>query len=191
MKVTIEKPEVIVMVYRQEKTDPDYGSCMWARFYLDMVNYTINIESDCGTYGYKWLPTPNSESFLALLCRMDKEYLLDKIASRTVIDGDTTWKNVKELVENAASDQFVKLSEIEMKFIKLACYENNTIRDVVEAVKDAIISSEIKRAVCYDEYALFCCVEKDYPTRAKKIVSVFDTCIRPELKKLKERENHG
>lgn len=67
MTVTIEKPEIITLLYHQEKADEDYGSCLWARFYLDTKNYTMSIESDCGKYSYGWYPTPDSESFLHLL----------------------------------------------------------------------------------------------------------------------------
>ena len=87
MKVTIEKPEIITLLFKQEKSDEDYGSCLWARFYIDIKNYTLSIESDCGNYVYGWVPTPNSESFLHLLSRLNEDYLLSKISDATVIDG--------------------------------------------------------------------------------------------------------
>ena len=62
-KVVVEKPQIISLLYKQEDTDKDYGSCLWARFYLDLKNYTMSIESDCGNYTYGWTPTPESESF--------------------------------------------------------------------------------------------------------------------------------
>ena len=99
MTVTVEKPKIITLLYRQEKSDSDYGSCLWARFYLDTQNYTMSIESDCGNYSYGWYPTPDSESFLHLLCRMDGGYLRDKLAERTIVDGDATWNALKDMIE--------------------------------------------------------------------------------------------
>ena len=65
--------------YRQEKGDKNYGSCLYARFYFNLDKYELNIISDCGNYAYKWVETPEHESFLQLMARIGEEYLLHKL----------------------------------------------------------------------------------------------------------------
>ena len=184
MKITIEKPEVLVLKYQQEKTDEDYGSCLWARFYLDLKNYTMSIESDCGNYVHGWVPTPDHESFLKLLARMDGDYLLYKISNQTVIDGDETWKEVEEMVKDIAEGELEDVEDFAWEEIKDACYHHNDERELVEAVLDASIPSAVYKALERETYELYGCVVKDYPANAKKIVSVFISCIKPKIKEI-------
>ena len=184
MNVAIEKPEILSLLYTQEKADPDYGSCLWARFYLDLNNYTMAIESDCGNYTYGWVRTPKSESFLQLLARMDPDYLLDKISRQTVIDGDATAAEFKEFIQECAEGECIELSESEWERIHDACYHHDTVRDVVEAVLDEITSTELRKALEYDSYYLWSNVVMDYPAGAKKIAEVFGNCIKPKIKEI-------
>jgi len=190
MKVTVEKPEVITLLFKQEKSDPDYGSCLWARFYIDTKNYTLSIESDCGNYVYGWTPTPNSESFLHLLARMDMDYLLRKISSESVIDGKATAAEILELVKETAVTELVALDEWDLQQISDACYHHNDERDLVDAVLDAVIPTAVRKALERDSYNLYGAVVKDFPAGAKKIAEVFRNCIRPTIKKL-EAEGHA
>ena len=41
--VKVTEPKMITFEYRQEKSDEDYGTCLWARFNLDLINYTMFI----------------------------------------------------------------------------------------------------------------------------------------------------
>ena len=184
MKVTVEKPSVITLLYQQEKTDADYGSCLWARFYIDTKNYTLSIESDCGNYVHGWLPTPDSESFIQLLARMDQGYLLYKISNESVIDGDATAAAVLELVKEYAECECIDLDKWDLEQISDACHHHNDERDLVAAVLDAVISTPLRKALETDTYDLYSAVVKDYPTNAKKITEVFADCIRPVVKTL-------
>lgn len=184
MKVTIEQPDILVLRYQQEKTDEDYGSCMWARFYLDLKNYTMSIESDCGNYVHGWAPTPDHESFLKLLSRMDGDYLLYKISNQTVIDGDVTAKNVVAMVKDIAEGELEEVDAFTLEEIKDACYHHHDERDLVTAVLDAALASAVYKELERNTYELYGCVVKDYPTNAKKIVSVFVSCIRPKIKEI-------
>lgn len=47
-----KNPSIVRFSYNQERTDPDYGSCLWADYDLDTENYTITINSDCGNFVY-------------------------------------------------------------------------------------------------------------------------------------------
>lgn len=187
MTVTIEKPEVITLLYKQEKGDEDYGSCLWARFYLDTKNYTMSIESDCGNYLYGWAPTPNSESFLQLLARMDAEYLLGKISQTTVIDGTATAEEMLKLIKEVAYVKCIELDEFDLQQITDACYHHRDERDLVDAVLDAVIPTEVRNALEIDTYCMYSAVEKDYPAGAKKITEVFKNCIRPFIKSMEEK----
>lgn len=72
-------PNILCIEYRQDREDKDYGTCLWARFMFNLDRYEMTITSDCGNYGYKWCETPDSESFLELMVRCEKEYILNKI----------------------------------------------------------------------------------------------------------------
>lgn len=182
MKVSIEQPRVVQLSYRQEKGDPDYGSCMWARFYLDLENYTMSIESDCGNYVYGWVPTPKSESFLQLLARMGKDYLLGKISSESVVDGDATWEAIEAVISDAASWEGEELDLSIWEDIKAACRESDDDREIVDALKGALLPTDLFEKLDYDQ--TYGSIVHDYPASAKKIVEVFDTCIRPKIKNL-------
>lgn len=184
MTVTVEKPQIISLLYRQEKTDADYGSCLWARFYLDLKNYTMQIESDCGMFSYGWRPTPNSESFLHLLSRLGQDYLLGKLSSQSVIDGATTFETVKGMLEEIAENECMDLDPFVLEQIESACYHTNDGRDVIDGVLSELEATELWNKV--DSSDLWECVEYDYPANAKKIVSVFASCIKPVIKTMED-----
>lgn len=184
MTITVEKPKIIALLYRQEKTDEDYGSCLWARFYLDTQNYTMNIESDCGKYSYGWCPTPNSESFLHLLCRMDSDYLLYKLAERTTIDGDATWIVLEDLVKNIAECEEVELDDYVWQNLKDVCYHSYDVHDFHSGVTNALRYTVLDDKI--GDFEIYECIQMDYDCSAKKIVSVFASCIQPFIKTIKE-----
>ena len=39
MTVKEINPNILTLEYRQEKTDKDYGSCLWARFMFNLDRY--------------------------------------------------------------------------------------------------------------------------------------------------------
>ncbi len=181
MTVTIEKSEIITLMYRQERSDSDYGSCLWARFYLDTKNYNMSVESDCGNYSYGWPQTPDHESFLQLLCRMDEDYLLGKLANRTVVNGEATWEAMKEMLES----EEIKLSDDLVDELKEACYHKRTADSVYNDVSSAFKFAGLDDFI--GDYEIYSCIEMDYPSAAKKIVSVFQSAIVPMLKNILAR----
>lgn len=185
MKVTLQKPKILTFLVTQEESDPDYGSCLWARFYLDTDNYTLSIESDCGNYFYGWRPTPETESFLHLLTRLSPGYLLCKIASLDVVDGDATWGNIEEAIQEAATYEGIHLDLTTWEDVKAACHISDDGRDIMDALKDTL-PSDLWDAVDIDW--LWGCVERDYSTQAKRIVSIFNTYIKPKVKEQLEDE---
>ena len=75
--VKVINPDITVLEYTQEKTDKDYGSCLWAKFYFDTTNCKLLITSDCGNYAYGWCS--DTKPFLSFLASISKGYLLLKL----------------------------------------------------------------------------------------------------------------
>ncbi len=186
MKVEKLAPEILQYSLRQERGDQNYGSCLWAIFNIDLKHYTLSIESDCGDYMYGWIPTPESESFLALLCRMDCDYLLNKIAEENVFDSQDSAKKtigaVKEYYEGAEDlidfDFDSLISDIgnltfcgDATEFRIECENIFALYDrELGAYSDAII------------------ISMDYAAGARRIVQNFRDYIQPVLRdELKHR----
>lgn len=82
MEVTKMTPNITVYSLTPNKNEDMYCRCMWAKVTLDHDSYALSVISDCGNYTYKWGKREH-EPFLSLLSRLDKDYLLGKIADRT------------------------------------------------------------------------------------------------------------
>lgn len=180
MTVKEIKPNMLVLEYRQDKEDKGYGSCLWARFYFNLDRYELSIVSDCGNYGYKWCETPKSESFLELMVRCDKGYLLDKLYGSADIFN----------YEDTKAKFYEYFGEDDIDKEKL-----DVIFDEVELYGEPDTSSEFLRIFNDNSDGEFCdvweYVKLDYPATALKIVSVFDECIRPRICKILKEQNDG
>lgn len=168
------KPNILCLEYRQEKTDKDYGSCLWARFMFNLDRYELSITSDCGNYGYKWVETPSSESFLELMARCNDGYMLDKLyGHEDIFDYEATKERIYDYFGEDEEDK-EKLDEI---FEEMEIYGGG-----------ADSSSEFMRVFEDNNNNDFCDVwellQYVYPSNALKIVEVFNNCIQPYIKKL-------
>ena len=186
MKIESIKPSIIQLKFYQEKTDKDYGSCLWGNVVIDRDNYTLFIESDCGNYSYGWTPTPKSESFVKLLCRMESEYLLRKISDMSCFDfeksKEQTYTNIREYFEYDGTNEAQKIIERLDYDLDLNCDEESFYRACEE--------SFVGYNVC-DSFEIIH-IEKDYPAGAKKIADIFKSTIQPYLREnflYKEVEN--
>lgn len=180
--VKVENPEIITVSFRQERSDKDYGSCLWARFNFDTKHYHLSIESDCGTYGNGWVPTPDHETFLQLCSRFDEGYLLDKLDNRSVVDGRATHKALMEFLEDYDSVAYEALTERQHKYLENACRSNRTDRDVLDSIMNELDDTEFSGSC--SEYDIACCIEMTYPNGTKKIVEIFHDHIQPVLREL-------
>lgn len=180
-KVEVITPPIITLEFRQEKGDKDYGSCMWARLVIDTENYDMHITSDCGNYGYGWIPTPKAESFLKLLSRMDAEYLLGKIASTDTVDTEETYKHIKEYLEYIADGDTFEELDVDIESIYTACTYSNK-RDCVDSVMSVIKHSELYDKA--EEFELYENVCMTYSASQKKIGEVFKEHIQPKIREL-------
>lgn len=178
--VTTRDPYLISLYFQQEKGDPDYGSCLWAIFNFDLDRYEMTITSDCGSYAYGWTPTPNSESFMHLMARLDSGYLLDKLASRDVVNTEETFEAVKDLMNSWGVD----LEEFDMEEIKNCCNLDSE-REVHDALEKKFCGTSMEDC---DDYDLWCCIQMDFTANAKKIVQVFIDYIKPKCKEISDNE---
>lgn len=189
-RIVHEEPEIVTISYHQTRDDADYGSCLWARFNFDVKHYHLSIESDCGSYGNGWCPTPDHETFLHLCSRFDAGYLLDKIDNRSVVDGEATYKALMEYLEDYDSFAFEALSEEQREELECACITSRTADDVMRSVLDDLECTPFPS--CISVYDIACCIKMTYPRGAKKIAQIFKDYIRPELRMLsgyKEAKN--
>ena len=172
MKIENIKPKIIQLQFHQEKADSDYGSCLWGNVAIDCDNYTLFIESDCGNYSYGWTPTPQTESFVKLLCRMGSDYLLGKISDTSYFDFDEskklTFQNIREYFENEDVNEAQRIIESLDYELDHCCSEESfyiTCSNELSEYSDELIH-----------------IEKDYPAGAKKIAEIFKNTIQPYLR---------
>lgn len=174
------EPDVLILEFNQDESDKDYGSCLWARFYIDKKSYTLTIDSDCGHYAYSWLPT-KSESFIHLLSRMNKDYFLSKISEDTYVDSNKTFILVNQYLRDITPrDEYKKL-------------DLHSIKDVCSCRTIAAVTSELKSTIPYhiacniDEFELFNSIVTIYPPQAQTIAEIFMNYVIPYLR-LKESD---
>lgn len=177
MKIEEIKPAIRQFKFRQEETDPQYGSCLWATFTMDTENYTLYIESDCGNYAYGWTPTPKTESFIELMSRVNEDYLLGKIAEEECFNfaesKEQTIANIKQWFEYEPDEE--KETEI-MSEINYRIYNTGDQDDFYHEIDEILEDYEIP-----DAHELIH-IEMDYSARAKRITKIFCEVLQPVLK---------
>lgn len=183
--ITENYPRIKIIEYRQDETDKFYGTCLWARFYFDLDNYSLTIESDCGNYGYSWRPTPETERFLKLCCRFDEYYLCEKFSNRSVIDQEKTYANLVGLIKDLyLDDEIIKYEkdyeEDLYEELKDAVFSYTDARELIEAVEWRIRNTLLENHL--ESYDIYECIDKDYPINVKTITKIFVTEIIPYLK---------
>ena len=131
-KSEIITPQMLVVDYKQESTDEDYGSCLWAKFYFDVTNCNLLIISDCGEYGYGWYS--DTKPFLNFMTEIRGDYLLKKISQQTMIDCNATFKNIKEYISEL-NEETERVSEYDEYSLEEAC-SYNTYDEVFNALAE-------------------------------------------------------
>lgn len=165
-------PNVRQFHFKQEQSDEDYGSCLWANITLDCDNYTLIAESDCGNYTYGWKPTPDYESFIHLMCRIGKDYLLNKISSRCVFDLEESKKETIDTVLDSgyilSDDDIESINDIDDWSSEESFYREC---DSILKLSDANIT---------DRFELISCAKR-YPAGAMTFVNIFCDILQPIL----------
>lgn len=106
MKVEAIKPNIVRIAIHQEQGDPHYGRCLWGYYDFDVDRYMLNIQSDCGEAAYRWCETPDSESFLHLMARIDDDYLINKLFKAERVDVSGTVSAVRERLGIGEDEDF-------------------------------------------------------------------------------------
>ncbi len=178
MKIEEIKPHIRQFMFRQERGDPDFGSCMWASFILDTLNYTLHISSDCGEYAYGWSPTPKSESFVHLMSRIYEEYLLEKIAERDQFDYEASKRETITNLEYYYDDDPDRVNSIIEKIGIRELYDDmsDDFHAYYQAMDDILSDCGVD-----DTFEIIAGVF-EYPAGAKKIAQIFHDVLQPILK---------
>lgn len=192
MKTDVQRPNIIRIAYHQEPGDPHYGSCLWAYFDLDLDKYMLSIQSDCGNATYRWNATPETESFLHLLARInDDDYLLEKLFSSypDVVDIDATLDEVREEIgigdveyrrDETLDDDARERLEGALEWLKYELDNGGTSSRALSAYIIDQWSNEYDLGIdCVNE-----CVHTDYAAWQKRIVGIMLSDIRPVFARL-------
>lgn len=184
MKVETINPRMLVLEYRQEKTDEDYGSCLWADFYFNLDKYDLTILSDIGNYGYAYWSAASSESFLELITRIDEDYLLQKLCGNPKdFDYEATKEHFYEYYGEESGDR-AKLDEI---FEEIESEYEPESGELFLRLFDEYNVDDHNHSVFCDIWEM---PVYDYTPWQKRICKIFHDYIQPKIREiLKEGAN--
>ena len=190
MRIESQKPNIVRIACHQEKGDPHYGSCLWAYFDFDLDKYMLNIQSDAGNAAYRWVATPDSESFLRLMSRIDGDYLLYKLFLEEEVDVDATINNVRERLgigeDEAYRDEY--LTEEEREERKYALEELDGTLGEYSKISESAAAHILEDWSCdHSEFEIddiWECVETDFAAWQKRIVEMFEDHVQPTIRKI-------
>ena len=174
MEITKIQPRIYTYELKLAKEDEEYGICTWARFVFDCDHGCLTINSDAGNYSYSWGYNEH-EDFMHLMSRIRKDYLLDKIACRSIFLLEKSKKETIHVIEENGWDCFGIASEEKWKEIKKDILDIDTNSEAVfyNTVSDLIPN------ICWENVM----IETDYPRGAKVIAAIFDKYLQPIIKK--------
>ena len=139
----------------------------------------MNIISDVGNYAYKWVATPEHESFLELMARVTDGYLLTKLCgSPKEFDYEATKDHFYDYADEDGDKERLDeiFEEIESKYIP---DNGETFIELFEQENDGWWCDVW-------EYPVY-----DYTPWQKRIVKIFDENIQPVIKELVKQEKGG
>ena len=194
MKIEALKPNIVRIAIHQEKDDPHYGSCLWGYYDFDIDRYMLNIQSDCGEAAYRWCETPDSESFLHLMARIDDDYLMNKLFKAEEVDVSATVAEVREHLGVGDDWQDDSLTDEE-------CEEREEAPEELEGLLEDVSGSygAVQKALedwNYDhDFDIDCIYEDvatDYTAWQKRIVEIFRDYVQPKIREIiKEGAEYG
>ncbi len=196
MKIEALKPNIVRIAVRQEQDDPHYGSCLWAYYDFDLDRYMLNIQSDCGNAAYRWCETPDSESFLRLMARIDDDYLMNKLFKAEKVDVSATVAEVRERLGIGEDEdcQDDNLTDEEREDREEALEElEGLLYDVsgsYAAVQNAL--DDWNDDHDFNLYCVWECAATDFTAMQKRIVEIFRDYVQPRIREIiREEANHG
>lgn len=194
MKIEALKPNIVRIAIHQEKDDPHYGSCLWGYYDFDIDRYMLNIQSDCGEAAYRWCETPDSESFLHLMARIDDDYLMNKLFKAEEVDVSATVAEVREHLGVGDDWQDESLTDEEREEREEALEELEGLLEdvsgsygaVQKALEDWNYDHDFDIDCIYEDVAT------DYTAWQKRIVEIFRDYVQPKIREIiKEGVENG
>lgn len=194
MKIEALKPNIVRIAIHQEKDDPHYGSCLWGYYDFDIDRYMLNIQSDCGEAAYRWCETPDSESFLHLMARIDDDYLMNKLFKAEEVDVSATVAEVREHLGVGDDWQDDSLTDEEREEREEALEELEGLLEdvsgsygaVQKALEDWNYDHDFDIDCIYEDVAT------DYTAWQKRIVEIFRDYVQPKIREIiKEGAENG
>lgn len=174
MKIEKLNPEIYVYEIKPSHEDAEYTECLWARFTFDCDAGSLTITSDAGDYSYLWGYNEH-EHFMHLMSRINKSYLLNKIASMDVFNLQESKRKTIENIEFNGYECYGIKSDEEWKEIK------EQINDIMWVSEEGFyerISSIVPDIDVEEIYA-----EKEYPHGAVILANWFEEYLKPNIKK--------
>lgn len=197
MKTEVQNPNIVRVAYHQEPGDEHYGSCLWAYFDFDLDKYMLNIQSDCGNAAYRWVATPEAESFLHLMSRVHADYLIEKLFRHTVVDVDATLREIREWLgigddEDYKDDELLEEDRV---------HREGALRELEDRLNEYTqldydlamrIAEDWQSDYHFDIDCLYERVVTGFTCWQKRIVQIFEDYIQPEIARFSaQQEAHG
>ena len=152
----------------------------WIYYTLDLDRYELSISGET-TASYKWVETPQSESFIKLMVRCDKWYLLDKLFKK-VFDIEASTKSIKAYIkENYEYEGSDTLKKILKDIDDMECNSQESFVNSVESILNSYYLS-------FDNYYIWDCCERKFKHWDERAIVLFCEYIKPELRKELEIE---
>lgn len=194
MKIEALRPNIVRIAIHQEQGDSHYGSCLWGYYDFDLDRYMLNIQSDCGDAAYRWCETPDSESFLHLMARINDDYLMNKLFKAEEVDVSATVAEVREHLGIGEDWQDDSLTDEEREEREEALTELEGLLEDVSgsygAVQKALEDWNYDHDFCVD--CIYEDVATDYTAWQKRIVEIFRDYVQPKIREIiKEGAGHG
>lgn len=188
MKIEALKPNIVRIAIHQEKDDPNYGSCLWGYYDFDIDRYMLNIQSDCGEAAYRWCETPDSESFLHLMARIDDDYLMNKLFKAEQVDVSATVDEVREWLCIGEDEDYRDddLTPWEREKREEALEElEGLLEDVSESY--GAVARALEDWNNDHDFDLDCIYERvvtDFTAWQKRIVEIFRDYVQPKIREI-------
>lgn len=196
MKIEDLKPNIVRIAIHQEQNDPNYGSCLWGYYDFDLDRYMLNIQSDCGNAAYRWCETPDSESFLHLMARINDDYLMYKLFKPEEVDVSATVAEVREWLGVGEDEDYQNDSLTDEEREE----REEALEELERLLNDAPQNYGTVGKTLFDwnddhDFDIDCiyeCIVTDFTASQKRIVKIFQDCVQPKIRQIiKEASGRG
>lgn len=177
MLIEKETPKIITYNLVMDHDDKEYSSCRWAKFLLDYGTWRLTINSDVGDYSYCWGNNSLNDDFTDLLCRVETEYLLNKMSNKSLFQIEESKKGLIEFIE-----KYDYCEEIGLKDSKDWKEKKKEIMSIDNSISEESYYSQIISLLPKLDWDCVPIV-KEYPSGAYIAIELFIKYIQPILRK--------